>query len=416
MYREIKKCRICGNSRLAPIIDLGRQYLTGVFPKTRGERLTAGPLELLKCHGDGLEDVCGLVQLKQSYRLDEMYGANYGYRSGLNRSMVEHLQEKARRILKIASPDAGDLIVDIGSNDSTLLQAYPKGRYRLVGIDPTGTKFSEYYPKHIQLVPDFFSSKIFKSVFGGKKAKIVSSVAMFYDIEDPLAFMREIREVLHDDGVWIFEQSYMPTMLDMNAYDTICHEHLEYYRLKQVKYMTDRAGFKIIDIEFNDVNGGSFSVAAAKSGSAFPECTALIHKVLRQEQKMGLDLLAPYVKFRQRVYKHRDVLRAHLHRIRSGKKLVLGYGASTKGNVILQFCNITGKDIPFIAEINEDKFGSYTPGTWIPIISEKEAKAMRPDYFMVLPWHFRENILSREKAFLKSGGKLLFPLPRITLQ
>ncbi|MDD2927876.1 MAG: class I SAM-dependent methyltransferase, partial [Candidatus Omnitrophica bacterium] len=361
-------------------------------------------------------DVCGLVQLKQSYRLNEMYGANYGYRSGLNRSMVEHLQEKARRILKIASPDAGDLIVDIGSNDSTLLQAYPKGRYRLAGIDPTGTKFREYYPKHIQLVPDFFSSKVFKSVFGGRKAKIVTSVAMFYDIEDPLAFMREIHGVLHDDGVWIFEQSYMPTMLDMNAYDTICHEHLEYYRLKQIKYMTDRAGFKIIDIEFNDVNGGSFSVMAAKSGSAFPECAALIHKVLRREQKMGLDLLAPYVKFRQRVYKHRAVLKARLRHIRSGKKLVLGYGASTKGNVILQFCNITGKDIPFIAEINEDKFGSYTPGTWIPIISEKEAKAMRPDYFMVLPWHFRENILSREKAFLKSGGKLLFPLPRITVQ
>ncbi|MFA5105103.1 MAG: class I SAM-dependent methyltransferase [Candidatus Margulisiibacteriota bacterium] len=416
MYREIKRCRICGNGRLMPIIALGQQYLTGVFPRSREEKLTAGPLELLKCHGGGREDVCGLVQLKQSYQLEEMYGANYGYRSGLNRSMVEHLQKKVSRILKMVSPDASDLIVDIGSNDSTLLQAYPKGRYRLAGIDPTGVKFREYYPKHIQLVPEFFSSKVFKNVFGGKKAKIITSIAMFYDIEDPLAFMKQIYEVLHDDGAWVFEQSYMPTMLDMNAYDTICHEHLEYYRLKQIKYMADRAGFKIVDIEFNDVNGGSFSVTVAKVGSSFPECTALIRRVMLREQKMGLDLPAPYARFRQRVYKHRDVLREYLHRIRSEKKVVLGYGASTKGNVILQFCGITKNDIPFIAEINEDKFGSYTPGTWIPIISEREAKAMRPDYFMVLPWHFRENILAREKAFLRSGGKLLFPLPRITLQ
>ena len=413
MYTEIEKCRICGNKNLVSILNLGEQYLTGVFPKSKDELVTSGPIELVKCREDSKGNFCGLLQLKQSYDLKEMYGWNYGYRSALNKTMVEHLHRKVKSFLELISLSPGDIVLDIGSNDSTLLQAYTNGGLNLVGMDPTGKKFKEYYPEHIQLIPEFFSAESFKKSFGGKKARIITSIAMFYDIEDPTDFMKQVHEILADDGVWVFEQSYMPKMLETNAYDTVCHEHLEYYRLKQIKWMTDRVGFKIIGIEFNNVNGGSFSVMTAKSNSHFEEDTTAVEKILRGEENKEMSTLKPYLGFNKRVYNHRQQLRQCIQKIKSENKLILGYGASTKGNVILQFCEFSDEDIPFIAEVNKDKFGCYTPGTGIPIISEAEARAMRPDYFIVFPWHFWESFLRKEKAYLENGGMLIMPLPQL---
>lgn len=414
MYKEIKKCLICGGS-LVPILHLGNQNLTGVFPRSKGQKITSGPLELVKCFNDKRETSCGLVQLSHSYDLKEMYGHNYGYRSGLNQSMVNHLHNKVDMIQNLINLNRDDLIIDIGSNDGTLLQAYPKQGFVLAGIDPTGEKFREYYPRHVQLISDFFSTEVVKRYFGTKKAKVVTSISMFYDLESPIDFMKQVHDVLADDGIWVFEQSYMPTMLAMNAYDTICHEHLEYYCLKQIKWMTDRLGFKIVDVEFNNVNGGSFSVIAAKSNSSYTENTSLVRKILFEEENKGFDSLNPFEDFRQKVYSHREELIQFVQRAKFENKKVLGYGASTKGNVILQFCNFTENDIPFIAEVNSDKFGCYTPGTFIPIISEEEARLMRPDYFLVLPWHFKEGIIKREKKFLSEGGRLVMPLPEIEI-
>lgn len=411
MLREIKNCLICGNTKLAPVLDLGIQFLTGVFPRREDAPVGQGPLQLVKCQEDHAGKHCGLVQLKHIYNVGDLYGESYGYRSSLNRSMAAHLRRKTRKILKKVTLLPGDMLVDIGSNDSTLLQSYPAQGVTLVGIDPLGEKLRKYYPPHIHLIPDFFSRKALEKHFGSRKAKIITSIAMFYDLEFPLAFMRQVYQLLANDGVWIFEQSYMPTMLSMNSYDTICHEHLEYYRLKQIKWMTDRAGLKIIDLEFNRINGGSFSVMAAKQSSSYREARGLVNRILKFEEKMDLHTLKPYQAFRKRVFQHKKKFRALIHKLNKSGEKVLGYGASTKGNVILQFCGLKKKDIPFVAEVNADKFGAYTPGSSIPIISEQDARAMQPDYFVVLPWHFKDNIIAREKSFLKKGGKLLFPLP-----
>jgi len=414
MYKEIKKCRVCSNKNLVSIINLGNQALTGIFPRTKDQEISFGPLELVKCL-ENRDDGCGLLQLRHSYNPKELFGENYGYRSGINKSMVEHLQDKVKEIVDFMPLVPGDIILDIGSNDSTLLQAYPKDEYILVGIDPAGNKFRKYYPEHIQLIPDFFCADYIKRNFKGKKVKIVTSIAMFYDLESPMEFMKQIYDILDDEGVWVFEQNYMPIMLEMNSYDTICHEHLEYYRLKQVKWMTDRVGFKIIDIELNDVNGGSFLVVVAKIGSSFDENTSLVEKILFEEESKGLNTLRPYEAFKQRVYKHRNQLRKAIQDIKIDNKVIIGYGASTKGNVILQFCGFTQEDIPFIAEINEDKFGCYTPGTYIPIISEEAAKIIDANYLFILPWYFKDYFLKKERKYLEDGGNLLIPLSEIEI-
>ncbi len=415
MYKEIKQCRICGNTNLVPVLDLGQQVLTGVFPRAKDEKITMGPLELVKCHGDA-DHCCGLLQLKQSYESDEMYGANYGYRSGLNLSMVRHLHGKVNQIRQMVNFKDGDFVLDIGSNDGTLLQAYPARGLLLAGIDPSVKKFADYYPDHIQYIDDYFSAKAIQDRFGTKKAKVITSVSMFYDLERPIDFMTHIFDVLDEDGIWVFEQSYMPTMLKMNAYDTVCQEHLEYYSLRDIQWMARRAGFKIIDVEFNAVNGGSFSVTVAKKGNnQYKEKKALVDQILAREEQKGLLTLKPFEEFERRVFVHRDQLRVFIDRINREGKTIFGYGASTKGNVILQLCRLGEKDIPCVAEVNEEKFGCFTPGTNIPIVSEKDAKARYPDYFLVLPWHFRENFLEREKDWLELGGQLIFPLPEIEI-
>ena len=407
MLRPINECRVCKNKNLMKVLDLGEQYLTGIFPKTKDRVISKGPLQLLKCHQDSNNDACGLLQIAHDYDLDEMYGDDYGYRSGLNPIMVDHLKKKVSKILQTVKLSDGDIILDIASNDSTTLQAYPKNKYELVGIDPTGKKFINYYPEHIKLIPDFFSLKTFNNFYKNMKAKVITSFAMLYDLNDPLIFIREIKEILSKDGIWVFEQSYMPQMLASNSYDTVCHEHKEYYGLHQIKWMVDHVGLKIIDVEFNNINGGSFSVTASHIDSPF-EVNPIIDKILDDEKRKSLHTLNPYLEFSARVKKLKQDFINFIKKAKMDNKSVGALGASTKGNVILQYCGITNDDIDFVGEVNSDKFNHFTPGTFLPIISEDMALKKNPDYLIVLPWHFKEFFLQQKKF---KNTKLIFPLP-----
>lgn len=409
MYTELHACRICGNTHLEQVLDLGEQTLTGVFPKTTGQAITRGPLRLVKCTGTGTDTCCGLLQLAHSYDLGEMYGDNYGYRSGLNASMVLHLNSKVQRILGLADMSGQPIILDIGSNDGTTLRAYGDRIGARVGIDPTADKFRQYYPPGVTIISDFFSAKAFEQAFPGSRARVVTSFSMFYDLERPMDFAREVASILDEKGIWVFEQSYMPAMLKSNSYDTACHEHLEYYALKQIHWMMERVGLKIVDIEFNDINGGSFSVTAAPKGAAYPEF-AQLDELLARERDAGLDTLVPYQDFAMRVSASRQMLRAFVTQALEQGKRVACLGASTKGNVLLQYCRFTPEEIEAVGEVNPEKYGSFTPGTLLPIIPESELLADEPDYLIVLPWHFRE-FFTRNMKLKK--GKLVFPLPTL---
>ena len=414
-YTDIGACRICGNSHLESILNLGTMALTGVFPRNPDSPVTSGPLELVKCSPRGDAEACGLVQLRQTYDLDQMYGENYGYRSSLNRSMIDHLAQKAASLQQLASLKTGDTVVDIGSNDGTLLAQYGIEGLTLVGIDPTAAKFRQYYREDINVIADFFSAERFRSRFGETKAKLVTSISMFYDLERPLAFMEQVRDILDDEGLWHFEQSYLPSMLRRTSYDTVCHEHLEYYALRQILWMAERVGLRLIDASLNEINGGSIAITAVKAGSSRQAVSPQLAALLAEEDSRHLDANGVYDEFRSRVAAHKTALQELLDSLRREGRTVLGYGASTKGNTILQYCGIDSERLSAVAEVNTEKFGSFTPGTGIPIISETRARTLKPDYFLVLPWHFRDHIVRREADFLKAGGKLIFPLPELEI-
>lgn len=401
------RCRLM-DAPLESIMDLGDQALTGVFPRDASVPVSVSPLELAFCRESGL------VQLAHDYPGELMYGETYGYRSGLNASMVRHLEQKMRKLETELRPlSAGDIVLDIGANDATALKAYQTSGIKRIGIDPSAAKFRRFYTDDIVLEVDFFSDTAYAR-HADKPASIITSIAMFYDLPDPMAFVEQVASVLAKDGVWHFEQSYLPLMLKQLAYDTVCQEHLEYYSMTVVKALLDRADLKVIDVELNDTNGGSFAVTAThKSNTSLAQNTAAIDALLQEEEEMGLATAEPYHEFARKAHFHADLLVDKLRSLKSSGKRILGLGASTKGNVVLQYAGIGPDLLDAISDVNPDKWGCVTPGTHIPILPEAVARAMKPDYFLVLPWHFRTGIIEREAEFLAGGGQLIFPLPQV---
>ena len=378
--------------------------LTGVFPSSPDEQVQAGRVCLALC------PECGLVQLKDTFPLGEMYGDNYGYRSGLNGSMVAHLKRIVQRLQARIELNAGDVVLDIGANDGTLLKSYEAPGVVRIGIDPTIAKFADFYPDDIVSVAEFYSARAFATV-SSRSAKIVTSIAMFYDLEDPVAFARDIAASLDDEGIWYFEQSYMPWMLRSGAYDTICHEHLEYYSLTVIKEILDRAGLYLLDAATNAVNGGSISVVAGKTPGTGPSVYA--RWLLEQEANDRVHSPDVWVDFRHRVLNRQRALRSLLEDIVAEGKTVMGLGASTKGNVLVLTTPVTGDLMSQVGDVNPDKFGRFLPGSHIPIVPEADVLAQKPDYLLVLPWHFRETFMTTLSGYLAEGGRLIFPLPEL---
>ena len=414
VYR--KTCRVCGSTALTPVISLGEQHLQGSFYK-EGE--SAPPLRridcsLVRCNPTQDEDACGLLQMAKSVPPSVLYAA-YWYRSGTNQTMRSHLAEIAGTAATMV--DKKDVsVLDIGCNDGTLLKAYPK-KFKRYGIDPSDIAH-DIDDKTITVVNDLFPSPELDKVTKGKKFDAITSIAMFYDLEDPVAFARTIERYLTDDGIWIVEMSYMPKMLEMNSYDTICHEHLEYYSLAVLEQIMQRAKLKVVRVEENDINGGSIRCYVAKADSIRhrdPAWQSQIAAMRQREFDLELDTDKPYKDFQDRINVHKQKLVQLLTDLKKKGSKIHIYGASTKGNTILQWCGIDNRLIEYAAERNPDKYGARTLGTDIPIISEAESRAMKPDYYLVLPWHFAAEFLKREEKTLASGTGMIFPLPEISV-
>jgi SAM-dependent methyltransferase len=408
-------CRICGSDALTPVIDLGNQYLQGSFLKPGKEipPLRQIPCSLVRCDPSRDEMACGLLQMRHSVPPEILYSA-YWYRSGTNATMRNHLRGIAEEAESMIGK-GGKIALDIGCNDGTLLKCY-SNQVAKFGIDPSDV--ASEVQDGITVIQDLFPSPELDQALAGRKVDLATSIAMFYDLEDPVAFARSIRDILAPEGIWILEMSYMPRMLERNSYDTICHEHLEYYSLSVIEKIMARAGLKVVRIEMNDINGGSLRCYVVHTDCLIYKQEAWlqqIRKVRQEEFDLELDTDKPYLHFQERINVHRDKLLGLIKSLKKDGKRIHIYGASTKGNTILQWCGIDHRLIDCAAERNPDKFGAYTIGTEIPIVSEADSRAMNPDYYLVLPWHFKEEFLDRERGMLEEGVGMIFPLPEVEI-
>ena len=402
---KIKNCRNCKNTELFDLFSLGKISFTGKFPNTIRQNVPKAYLNVLMCKK------CKLVQLDRNFDLNYLYGKSYGYRTGINKTMTDHVKKIVRKCSTLVKLKSKQYVLDIGSNDATLLNFYANDIIK-VGVDPLVNKYKKFYKKINYKISNFFKIKDIEKIKIKKKFKIISALSVFYDLRDPNKFIREIKKILDDKGVFVLEHVDLYYIIKNNIFDTICHEHLIFYSSKIIIEMMKNNGLKVFNHEYNEINGGSSRYYICHSKTNF-KVSKNIKKVLLRENLQGIELKKTYKVFFTKILNEKIKLIKLIKKIKNEEQDIHGYGASTKGNVLLQFYNINNKVVNYIADRNPLKWNSFTPGTRIKIISESQSRKIKPHFYLVLPWHFKNEILIREKNIRKKGTKFIFPLPKV---
>ena len=402
---KIKNCRNCKNTELFDLFSLGKISFTGRFPNTIRQNVPKAYLNVLMCKK------CKLVQLDRNFDLNYLYGKSYGYRTGINKTMTDHVKKIVRKCSALVKLKSKQYVLDIGSNDATLLNFYANDIIK-VGVDPLVNKYKKFYKKINYKISNFFKIKDIEKIKIKKKFKIISALSVFYDLRDPNKFIREIKKILDDKGVFVLEHVDLYYIIKNNIFDTICHEHLIFYSSKIIIEMMKNNGLKVFNHEYNEINGGSSRYYICHSKTNF-KVSKNIKKVLLRENLHGIELKKTYKLFFTKILNEKIKLIKLIKKIKNEEQDIHGYGASTKGNVLLQFYNINNKVVNYIADRNPLKWNSFTPGTRIKIISESQSRKIKPHFYLVLPWHFKNEILIREKNIRKKGTKFIFPLPKV---
>ena len=405
-YTVIDKCRICYDDKsIVEVLKLEPQYVATTFVTSNENNEMSKikiPLTLILCKN------CGLVQLKETVRPDLLY-KNYFYRTAINDTMRRDLSDVVNYAVENVKTEKDDIVIDIGANDCTMVSMYPDHLKRY-GIEPATNIDWSNVSKSITIVNDYFSKDVVMEKTNGKKAKIISATAMFYDFDDPNIATRDIKEILHEDGVCVLQVSYLlDTIKDMNFYDVV-HEHLEYYSLKSINYLMEKNGLTVIDASTNFVNGGSLRVLVTHKEKNKIK-SQRYQEILSEEEKWSLDKVDVYTEYKQKINEIINKTKKFIMNEIDGGQLVIGLGASTKGNVLLQICGIEKDLLPYISDRNKDKVGLRTLGTDIEIISEDKARELNPSAMLIIPWNFKDEILEREKDYIQNGGKMLFLMP-----
>lgn len=409
--KKITKCRFCGNPSIISCIDLGNQYLSSIFPNKLSyhKNIKKQPLSLVLCKKN--KNSCGILQLSHSFDMSEMY-EQYPFTSSTNSSMPKILKDVLDSALKYVHLEENDLILDIGGNDGTLLSYLKDTKCDLLCIDPAQNIKPIFSSKKFKLITDYFSEKVYRSATK-KKAKIIFGIAMFYHLYDPINFSKEVANCLADDGILIIQMAYLPKMIETNMYDNIVHEHVGYYAIDSIRFIFEKAGLEIFDVTQNNVYGGSFRIFVKKRGCLKYPKSKRYNQELKKEKKIEIYNPITYKKFMQRVEKTRTDLISLCKKIKLQKKSIWIYGASTKGNTILQYCKMTKKLIDAAADANPFKFGKYMIGSDIPIKNENALHKSKPDYLLVLPYGFVNEFIKRELDLMKKGTKFIVPLPKV---
>ena len=403
---RIKQCRNCKSKKLITLFSLGNLCFTGKF-SSLNDNIKKKPVTVVLCKS------CELVQLAHNYDLKYLYGPDYGYRTGINKTMTDHVKKITQTLAKKTSLKKNDLVLDIASNDGTLLNSYKKNIIKF-GVDPILNKYKKNYKNIRYSISGFFSASKVKEKTK-KKFKIISALSVFYDLLNPNKFLRDVKTLLLPEGVFLLEFADLASIIKYKMFDTICHEHLEYYSSKVIINLVKKNDLRVFDIKQNFINGSSKQYYICHKNSKIKSKSKIINKTLRNESKLKLNTVKTFKEFIQKINFLKTRLNNKIKYIRRNNKSIHCYGASTKGNVLLQYFNIDNKKISFAAERNKNKYGLVTPGSKIKIISEENSRKMKPDYYLVLPWHFKKEILKREKNTLRKGTKFIFPLPNFEI-
>lgn len=400
----IKKCRSCEGMNLNEAISLGQLYLSDFTESNQYP--PRYPLDLVFC-GD-----CGLVQLKETTPRELLYTNRYGYKSGVTKTMCEELEDIAQNSKKYVNGSRDKILVDIGANDGTFFKYFGKD-YIKIGVDPLKKFAKEMHESADIVISDYFNLKSFRKFAGNYKADIVSSIACFYDIENLNDFVRQVKSILKPDGVFVIQQNYLVGMLEQNAFDNIVHEHITYFSLTSLDNLLRRHGLEVFDVEKRNINGGSFRTAIGRNGLRSIEKS--VKKMKRYEESINLNGKKIYNNFSKRVKKNGEKVNKFIKReVKKGKSVYL-YGASTRGNTLIQHYKLGRNLIKRAVERNPEKWGKYIASSQIPIISEEQARKDKPDYMLVAPWHFKDEFLRRERDYLDRGGHFIFPLPAMEI-
>lgn len=407
---KIKECRACYSEKLEPILSLGNQYVTN-FIDSADEQRERIPLELILCEN------CNLLQLRHNTPAQLTWNDQYWYKSGISSTIRADLKDISEKSQKIKELEKGDIIIDIGSNDGTLLDFYDNSIKR-VGFEPCKNVAEESKSKGHYVIDNFFNKKDFKNRFGNKKAKIITAISMFYDLDKPNEFLEDIVSCLDSEGLFVIQQNYLVKMLEQNAFDNICHEHREYYSLASLENLLRKHKLEVFDVEQNDINGGSIRTYIKKRKSnlqGLEGSEKRLRQVREKENSLGLNTPEPYLEFAERISKIKGHLLDFLDEQKKSGKNIAIYGASTRGNVALQYFGLNNTHIDFIADKNSDKGGKKTVGSLIPIISPEEIMKRKPDYLLVNTWHFLDEIIKQEKEYQNSGGRFVVALPNFRI-
>ena len=407
MIKYIKKCRNCNNKSIVNLFSLGKLNFSGKFPKYK-EKIPFGNLTLVMCKS------CKLVQLKEIFNMKYLYNKDYGYRTGINNTMCNHVKNVVRKISKNVKLKKDDNVLDIASNDGTLLNNY-NNKIITWGMDPILDKYKNEYKKINHKISNFFEYRTILKINKKVKFKIITALSVFYDLENPNLFLNSIKKILHQEGIFYLEFQDLMLILKKNMFDTICHEHLEYYSVTFMNKILKKHNLRIFDHSYNNINGGSSSYYICHDNAKYKSNRNKLIKILKQEKKIGIEKISTFKKFKKKINKLKKNLVLLIDNLSKKNKTIHGYAASTKGNVLLQYYNLNNDKIKFISDRNPKKDGLFTPGTNIKIISEKKSRKLNPDYYLVLAWHFKKEILKREIKIRKKGTKFIFPLPKIEI-
>jgi hypothetical protein len=321
--------------------------------------------------------------------------------------MNDHLKGVVDDVKEKINLKDGDIVIDTGCNDGTLLKYYNKDLIRL-GVDPSNS-ILDIDDQSILKVNDYFTKINVREILPEGKAKAITSISMFYDLSDPERFVDDVKELLADDGVWVVEMNYTGDMIESLGYDMISHEHVAYYTILTFEYLIKRCNLHLNDVSYNNINGGSIRLFVGKNAGETQSVTDLRNK----EIERGYLNFEVYENYKISIDSHKLKLRKVIDDINSRGEIVMGYGAATRGNTIMQHCNFDRNDIPAVLDRNPIKHGLEMAGCRIPIISEEEGRSAKPNYLLVLPYYFIDEFVTRENEFLQNGGKFIVFLPTI---